>query len=121
MGDHTRTITTETMNRRLFITLAAAALLTFVVERYAGWYNAESVVNVFVKTSYLRILFFVLFGLQASLALCQYVKHPDTHLDTLPGVLLFTSIVAAALAFCLYEVPMHALHLIVRLLAPCFR
>ena len=52
MGDHTRTIMTETMNKKLFITLAAATLLIFAAERYAGWYNTESVVNVFVKMSY---------------------------------------------------------------------
>ncbi len=103
------------MNRPLFAFLSALTLLTFLVERYAGWYAPGCPLTQAVSLETLRLLFFVFFLVQISLPFCHWAKDPNFTTDAVSGLALFISIVAAVFGFFIYNVPLAALNAIVRL------
>ena len=72
-----------------------------------------------ISVGALRLLFFLLFIIQMLLPLYHWVRDPYFVADGLSGLLLFGSIVAGALGFFIYNVPLLALNTIVRLAQLC--
>lgn len=107
------------MNRLLFGFLSALTLLTFLIERYTGWYAPGCALSQVIGVGALRLLFFLLFIIQILLPLYHWVRDPHFVADGLSGVLLFCSIVAAAFGFFIYNVPLLALNTLVRIAQLC--
>ena len=107
------------MNRLLFGFLSALTLLTFLTERYAGWYATECSLTQVIGLGALRLLFFLFFIIQILLPLYHWVRDPNFVTDALSGLLLFSSIVAAVLGFFIYNLPLLALNTLVRIAQLC--
>lgn len=107
------------MNRLLFGFLSVLTLLTFLIERYAGWYAPGCALTQWIGLGVLRLLFFLLFIIQILLPLYHWVRDPYFVADGLSGLLLFGSIVAATLGFFIYNVPLLALNTIFRIAQLC--
>jgi hypothetical protein len=107
------------MNRLLFGALSALTLSSFVMERYAAWYAPGCALSQVISVGALRLLFFLLLIIQMLLPLYHWVRDPYFVADGLSGLLLFGSIVAGALGFFIYNVPLLALNTIVRLAQLC--
>lgn len=107
------------MNRLLFGFLSALTLLTFLVERYAGWYAPGCGLTQTISMGTLRLVFFLLFFVQILLPFYHWASDPHFVTDALSGVLLFCSIVAAALGFFIYNVPLLALNTLARIAQLC--
>jgi hypothetical protein len=107
------------VNRLLFGFLSALTLLTFAIERYAGWYAPECGLSQTISLGALRLIFYLFFFVQILLPLYHWASDPNFVTDTLSGVLLFASIVVAALAFFIYNVPLLALNTLVRIAQLC--
>ena len=103
------------MNRVLFAFLSALTFLTFCLERYAGWYAPGCAVTHVVSLDTLRLLFFGFFAVQMLLPFWHWARDPHFTTDTTSGLLLFGSIVA----FFIYNAPLAALNVIVRLAQFC--
>ena len=101
------------MHQRIHIGLATATLAMFLAERGVEWSEPS------LKGQF-RILFFILFFIQAAFPAYWLFREPDRQLEAIPGVLLFLCIAAAGLAVWLYDIPIACLNLIVRLAAPIF-
>lgn len=107
------------MNRLLFGFLSALTLLTFLIERYAGWYAPGCGLTQTISLGTLRLAFFSFFFVQMLLPLYHWASDPHFVADALSGVLLFSSIVAATLTFFIYNVPLLALNTLVRIAQLC--
>jgi len=107
------------MNRPLFVFLSALTLLTFLVERYAGWYAPGCSVTQVISLETLRLLFFGFFLIQISLPFYHWARDPNFTTDTVSGLVLFASIISAVFGFFIYNVPLTALNTIVRLAQFC--
>ena len=107
------------MNRLLFGFLSALTLLTFSVERYAGWYAPGCGLTQVISLNTLRLAFFSFFFVQILLPLYHWASDPQFVTDAFSGVLLFCSIVAATLAFFIYNVPLQALNTLARIAQLC--
>jgi hypothetical protein len=107
------------MNRLLFGFLSALTLLTFLIERYAGWYAPGCGLTQTISLGTFRMAFFSFFFVQILLPLYHWASDPHFVTDALSGVLLFSSIVAATLAFFIYNVPLLALNTLVRIAQLC--
>ncbi|ODU24183.1 MAG: hypothetical protein ABS95_02195 [Verrucomicrobia bacterium SCN 57-15] len=107
------------MNRLLFGFLSALTLLTFLIERYAAWYSPACGLTQTISLGTLRLVFFLLFFVQILLPLYHWISDPHFVTDALSGALLFSSIVAAALGFFIYNVPLLALNTLVRIAQLC--
>ena len=74
------------MNRLLFGFLSALTLLTFLTERYAGWYATECSLTQVIGLGALRLLFFLFFIIQILLPLYHWVRDPNFVTDALSGL-----------------------------------
>lgn len=101
------------MSKRIHISLATITLVVFLAERGMAWNDPA-------MRCQFRILFFILFFLQAAFPAYWLFREPDRQLEGIPGILLFLCIAAASLAVWLYDMPLACLNLIVRLAAPLF-
>jgi hypothetical protein len=107
------------MNRLLFGVLSMLTLLTFLIERYAGWYSPGCPLTQAISLGTLRLVFYSFFLVQILLPLYHWVSDPHFVSDALSGVLLFSSIVAAVLGFFIYNLPLLALNTLVRIAQLC--
>ena len=107
------------MNKLLFGFLSALTLLTFVIERYAGWYAPECGLTQTISLGTLRLVFYLFFFVEILLPLYHWVTDPNFVTDTVSGVLLFSSIVAVVFGFFIYNVPLLALNTLVRITQLC--
>jgi magnesium-transporting ATPase (P-type) len=107
------------MNRLVFGLMSFLTLTTFLFERYIGWYAPESGLSYLINPGLLRLAFFLFFFIQMLLPLYHWIRDPHFIADALSGVLIFSSVVAAAFAFFIYNLPLLALNALARLAQLC--
>ena len=107
------------MNRVVFGLLSVLTLLTFLIERYAGWYAPGCALTQTISLSTLRLVFYAFFCIQVLLLLYHWVRDPHFVTDAVSGALLFVSILAAVLGFFIYNLPLVALNTLVRIAQLC--